>query len=128
MKYDLSSQLLAILSDKSQKIQKEIVRWPTLGKLIYLKPDLDEDRENISKNVLNEEQLFASIRKFPQAPCNLRLDNLNIKSKILDTFKDKLENESLTPMQKELLTIMSNYHVCINFYILSDYFFFFFFC
>lgn len=111
LKYEISPQLHAVLSGKSPKFAKEVINWPSLGKLLYLKPEVDMDNaQSLSKIVLNEKQIFASVRKFPDVQVNSDLSHLHIKSQIVHNIKEKLGNGSLTPVQNELLTLICNYY------------------
>ncbi|CAH1407634.1 unnamed protein product [Nezara viridula] len=114
LKYEISPQIHAVLSGKSPKFTKEIINWPSLGRLLYLKPDVNLDGEqSSSKIVLNEKQVFASARKFPDVPKSSDLNNLHIKSQIVSNIEEKLkksENGSLTPLQDELLSLICNYY------------------
>ncbi|XP_014274794.1 U3 small nucleolar RNA-associated protein 25 homolog [Halyomorpha halys] len=114
LKYEISPQLHSVLSEKSPKFTKDVFNWPSLGKLLYLKPEVNTNSEqSLSKIVLNEKQVFASVRKFPDVPQNSDLSNLHIKSQItynIENTLKKTENGSLTPIQNELLTLISNYY------------------
>lgn len=75
-----------------------------------------DSEQSLSKVVLNEKQVFASVKKFPDVPNNSELSNLHIKSQIVHNIEEKFkksENGSLTPMQDELLRLICNYYVII---------------
>lgn len=114
----MSPTLHAALSSKLPKLAKKVVQWPHLGKLLIIQAELNEKEDNIDmkNDLLNEGRSFASLRPIPDVPSDFSLEKLYIKPQILSNINDSLSkldgnNKVLSPIQKELLTIISNYHV-----------------
>lgn len=112
---DLSPPLHAALSQKPPKLVREIVQWPFLGKLLYFRADVEASIEKKDvKALLSDQNSFASLRPLPDVTKDLTLNDFHIKPQILSNvikaFAKLNENETLTPVQKELLALICNYH------------------
>lgn len=114
------------VSNKPPKLEKLNYSWTTLGAVQFVKPAaLDEDT-SIRKEHANllEQNSFAELRTLPDVCPEFSWDKLHIKSQIIENVKEKskLLNSGKSALQEELLIIASNYHVCLKYTFVNDYF------
>lgn len=112
--YELNPSLLTTVSSKPPKVSKRSVSWPTLGKMIFLQPDVPEDDAAAKRNLL-ETTTLATTRNLPAySDKSFGLEKLHIKNQISDNILKAgkiLDIPELTPLQKELMTLACSYHV-----------------
>uniref|UniRef100_A0A0K8SP75 U3 small nucleolar RNA-associated protein 25 homolog n=1 Tax=Lygus hesperus TaxID=30085 RepID=A0A0K8SP75_LYGHE len=111
--HELKPSLLTAVSSKPPQTSKQISTWPTLGKIIFTKPQVPEDEFSDRRNLL-ETTSYAEARALPAySEQNFSLQKLCIKSQILENIKkaNQIQNiDKLTPLQTEIMTLACNYH------------------
>lgn len=118
LKDDLSPALHAALSQKPPKLLRETTEWPYLGGLLYFRAEVGNSVEQQKeRDLLDDGQSFAKTRLLPDIPKDLNYNNLSIKPQILPNitklFSSSNESKEITPVQRELLQLICNYHVSI---------------
>lgn len=120
---DMDEQLYKSVSQVPRKTVTTRLNWPTLGTVEFQLPKIEEKvfepvNKKIKATVL-EDKRFAKYGSVPEVISNVDWDKLYLKSQIQDNvskanyynIKDNLETEPspLTPLQKELFSIVNNY-------------------
>ncbi|KAL1139289.1 hypothetical protein AAG570_006275 [Ranatra chinensis] len=106
----LTTEMLAALATKPPPLVLEKMAWPTLGGLHFTRLKVESMSE--TKKTLLEVEEFATVHNLPQLPTEFTLDKVSIKSQICENIiqaNEKFNSRSFTDLQKELLTILSNY-------------------
>lgn len=101
--YDLSPELIACVNEKPPPLDKTVLEWPELGKLMFQKPKLTVVDSSRPYRALDETRPFAAL---PDAPVALdgieRLGLHDRLSSVVDGNVDRL--------QLEVLSIITRYH------------------
>lgn len=121
--YDLSEELLEAVSSNPPCVEEHCRTWPVLGqlKVVLPKPRQDcgskqEKRENLIQS--EKEQQFAKPGKIPAAINSIDWSKLHVKSQIQNNIlkgniahvcEDIKPDQILTPLQKELFSIINMY-------------------
>ncbi|KAF6208646.1 hypothetical protein GE061_017104 [Apolygus lucorum] len=110
--HELKPSLQTAVTTKPPPTSKEIVTWPTVGKMIFTKPQVPEELSD-RRNLL-ETTTYAEARSLPlYSEKHFSLQKLCIKSQILENIEkaNKILNlDTLRPLQKEIMTLACNYH------------------
>ena len=119
---DLSDALYKVVSNVPQIAERQKIIWPTLGNLICEIPKPMEDKNDAERKLkvsVLEDKQFVKCGTIPSLIDKVDWNKLYIKSQIQDNItkanrsnlKDQVgANPSpLTPLQKELLSVMNNY-------------------
>ncbi|XP_012222197.1 U3 small nucleolar RNA-associated protein 25 homolog [Linepithema humile] len=122
LRNDMDDDLYEAVSTTPQVTETATLSWPTLGNLICQipKPAVDSKNKPIKMKKLldDEEKQYASYGKIPNLIENVDWNKLHIKSQIQDNLNKancnninaSVEKDShLTPLQKELFSIINNY-------------------
>ncbi|XP_014473101.1 PREDICTED: digestive organ expansion factor homolog [Dinoponera quadriceps] len=123
LRNDMDDKLYNTVSTTPQTIEKTKLSWPTLGNLIceIPKPNLDNENKEGGTKLLDEDKKYASYGKIPCLIKVVDWDKLHVKSQIQNNLakanrvkgdaKDNAEinPSSLTPLQRELFSIINNY-------------------
>ncbi|XP_046435035.1 U3 small nucleolar RNA-associated protein 25 homolog [Neodiprion fabricii] len=126
---DLDDDLYKSVSLTPQKAATSRSKWPALGTVVFQIPEVEDEfskpvRKRPKVSILEDKQ-FARHGAVPQVIDDVDWDKLFIKSQIqgniskanYDNIKDSLASKPspLTPLQKELFTIINNYQdLCYN--------------
>lgn len=117
---DLSNDLHKVISSASPTVETHRLTWPTLGSLTVQipKPDCSETPQKKPKLICDTRQ-YAEAGKVPVIINDINWNKLYIKSQIQNNISranysniaDNLDNDkrALTPIQRELFSIMNNY-------------------
>ncbi|XP_001603443.2 digestive organ expansion factor homolog [Nasonia vitripennis] len=122
LRNDLDNELYQALSNLPVSLSTQKLKWPNLGNVICQIPQVDKVKESAMKkqkvSVL-EDKTFAEHGKVPTLINNVDWNELYVKSLIqgnltkanYNNIKDDLETNPspLTPLQKELLSVINNY-------------------
>ncbi|XP_011312696.1 digestive organ expansion factor homolog [Fopius arisanus] len=118
LNHDLPDELYELLSSQNP-VESQILTWPTLGKLIYQIPKISDPPPTPTSAKTLESKNIAKPGIIPSIISKVDWDKLYIKSQIhgnltranFPNIKDHLQTNPtpLTPLQKELLSIINNY-------------------
>lgn len=121
LQYDLQDELLVSLSNVPRTEKKVNKTWPVLGNLTVCIPQPVEtlSKKTKPKFSILEEKLYAPIATVPHICHKVDFKQLFIKPQIsgnvasankLNLIKKDLDiTEVMTPLQKELFSVMNNY-------------------
>ncbi|XP_015587698.1 digestive organ expansion factor homolog [Cephus cinctus] len=123
LRNDLSDNLYEAVSAVPQTMETQKLTWPTLGTIIIQIPkvsekDLESPKQKLKVSILEEKQ-FAQHGTVPHLINTINWNKLHIKSQIqnnitranYESITDTLDTNPspLTPLQKELFSIINNY-------------------
>ncbi|XP_055322541.1 U3 small nucleolar RNA-associated protein 25 homolog [Sitodiplosis mosellana] len=122
LSYDLSPQLLECLND-THLSKKEILNWPTLGRLQVEIPTINEEAERNEpakkkkKTLLDDDTVYATEGTVPKLieSKNVDLEEIGVKVQLrphvvaANKCNVKDSDKQFTDLQCELFSIMNNY-------------------